>query len=163
MRTETKELYFADDGTPFEQNMLACIKYDHICAQYKEWLRSGKVMFWSKEEQYLNYDLIEYEYQNNTNYLDWLKNRLNNIGFIVIDSQEDQEDWQDIWEFVISNTALSTREQIKIPIFYEAGDLLAFDCQDCLFHNMSLVIRNATACDKRLKENLVKTFRKEVS
>ena len=161
MKEETVVQYTAEDGTPFGKNKLACQNYEALCSKYREWLRSGKVMFWSKEEDYINFSLIDYTYQDGNNYLDLLKRVLQNSGFLIIDSQPDREDWEELWEFVTNYVILSATEQRKIPYFYEAGDLLAFDCQDCCFHNMSLVIRRASACDKRLKENLVKTFKQE--
>lgn len=154
MRAETIISYFADDGTPFEQNKEACEIYDKLCAKTKTWLRRGTVMFWDALETYMNFDLIDYTFKDKTCYLDWLKKQLSCCHFIVINSQPGEEVWEDLWEFVYKYCPMSEVERVKLSRDYQEGDLLAYDVHDCKFHNFSLVARNTEITHSRLKLNL---------
>ena len=151
MREETIVSYFADDGTPFEQNKDACKIYEELCQKYKTWLRRGDVMFWNHYSKYINFDLIDYTFANDTAYLDWLLNRLRTeCGYIVVNVHPCSAEWSAIWEFAKLYGNIGS-ECDKIEKTYCVGDLLNYDERDSKWHNLSLLQRNVT----RLQENLM--------
>lgn len=154
MREETLTRYIADDGTPFVENKLACQQYEMLCNKYKDWLRTGKVMFWSHCGEYLNFDLCEYTFTDRVCYLDWLKKQLSNIGYMIIHSQPGDEDWDFLWEFVVKYCAIDSGTARKIEASYQKGDMLNYDEQDYRFHDIDFVVRNA----KEIKDKLIDTI-----
>lgn len=156
MREETIIKYIADDGTAFKDR-LDCLNYEKLCEKYKKWLADGKVMFWDHSENYINFDLCS-SYEGVTyyvNYLDWLKKRLSTgIGYIMINENPCSSSWISVWEFVVKFCNFGTDEIEKIEPTYREGDLLNYDLRDCRFHNIDLVIRNATAAKDRLVKDL---------
>ena len=154
MRTENIVFYFADDGTPFNQDRDACEHYDRFCLKIKNWLQKGIIKFWDGSETYMNPKLIDYTFVDNLYYLDWLKKRLSYCYFIVINSQPGEDIWEDLWEFVSKYCPMSESEKIKIRRDYKKDDLIAYDVYDCKFHNFSLVTRNTEAIYDRLKLKL---------
>ena len=72
MRTENIVFYFADDGTPFNQDRDACEHYDRFCLKIKNWLQKGIIKFWDGSETYMNPKLIDYTFVDNLYYLDIL-------------------------------------------------------------------------------------------
>jgi hypothetical protein len=152
MREETVVKYIADDGVSFKDR-LDCLHYEKLCDKYKNWLIDGKVMFWSHSENYINYDLAAGV--EGANYLDWLKKRLSTgIGYIRINENPCNSAWISIWEFVVKFCNFGTDEMEKLEPTYREGDLLNYDPHDCSFHNIDLVIRNATAAKDRLIKDL---------
>jgi hypothetical protein len=152
MREETITKYIAEDGTAFIDR-LDCLNYEKLCDKYKQWLLDGKVMFWDHTENYINFDL--YNGTEGVNYLDWLKKRLSSgIGYIMINEHPCGSGWISVWEFVVKFCNFDTAEKEKIEPTYCEGDLLSYDSHDCHFHNIDLVIRNATAAKDRLVKNL---------
>ena len=65
MRTENIVFYFADDGTPFNQDRDACEHYDRFCLKIKNWLQKGIIKFWDGSETYMNPKLIDYTFVDN--------------------------------------------------------------------------------------------------
>lgn len=153
MRTETITLYFAEDGTPFNQDKEACEYYENFCIKIKTWLQKGLIRFWDGSETYLNSKLINYTFTNNLCYSDWLKKRLSYCYFIIISSQPGEELWEDLWEFVSKYCPMSESERIKISRDYKKDDLIAYDVYDCKFHNFSLVARNTETIYDRLLQS----------
>jgi hypothetical protein len=152
MREETVVKYIADDGVAFKDK-LDCLNYEKLCEKYKKWLADGKVMFWDHTENYINFDLLESD--ADTNYLDWLKKRLSTgISYIIINEHPCGKGWLAIWEFVVKYCLFDTATAKKIEPTYREGDLLSYDPNDCRFHNIDLVIRNATAARDRLMKDL---------
>lgn len=154
MREETVVKYVADDGVIF-QDKLDCLHYEKLCEKYKTWLRLGKIMFWDSAEKYSNFDLLEAD--ENTNYLDWLKKRLSTgVSYIIINEHPCGEGWASVWEFVVKYCLFDTGTANKIEPTYREGDLLCYDPNDCRFHNIDLVIRNATATKEKIQKDIVR-------
>jgi hypothetical protein len=152
MREETIIKYVADDDVAFKDR-LDCLNYEKLCEKYKKWLADGKVMFWDHCEKYINFDLCKGV--EGSNYLDWLKKHLSTgIGYIRINENACSNDWVSVWEFVVKFCNFDTYEIEKIEPTYCEGDLLNYDPHDCSFHNIDLVIRNATAVKDRLVKDL---------
>jgi hypothetical protein len=157
MREETIVKYIADDSTPFKDR-LDCLHYEKLCEKYKKWLSNGKVMFWSHSEAYMNLDLCDWTFKDNTNYLDWLRKQLSlGCGYVTIQQHPCSEDWEEIWEFVVSYLLIDKNSARKLEPTYCLGDLLVYDQQDCRFHNIDLVIRNANTTKEKLINNIIKT------
>lgn len=153
MREETIVKYIADDGTAFKEQ-LDCLNYEKLCTKYKNWLHDGKIMFWDHAEKYLNFDLCSGAAV--VNYIEWLKKQLSTgIGYIKINEHPCSSSWIAVWEFVVKFCDFDTAEQGKLEPTYCEGDLLSYDPHDCRFHNIDLVIRNATATKERLNKDLV--------
>lgn len=151
MTEKTLTLYFADDGTPFKENKDACQIYDKICQKYKLWIGRGKVMFWSHQEKYMNFDIMDYTFKDDKCYLDWLRDTLTSTcGFVVINAARTDEDFEELFEFVSKYCGFGESEERKIKPDYQEADLLAFDSQDCRFHNFSLVARRTAEIHERL-------------
>lgn len=163
MREEQVTKYIADDGVVF-QHRLDCLNYEKLCDNYRDWLRTGKIMFWSGEGEYLNFKLVE-EYMtetdaDKTDYVAWLKARLSGGGcsYIIInrDSSEDAELFERLWtfvrEFVLCDNSRHTKH---LETTYVAGDMLAYDYSDFRFHNYDLVARNAAETKDRLQKTIV--------
>ena len=152
MREETIIKYIADDGATFKTS-LDCLHYEKLCERYKKWLSDGKVMFWDPYEKYINFDLCKGAV--NKNYLDWLKERLSTgVGYILINEHPWGEGWAEIWEFVVKYCLFDTVTIKKIESTYCEGDLLSYDLNDCRFHNIDFVMRNA----KAMRDRLMKDF-----
>lgn len=152
MREETIIKYIADDGTAFKDK-LDCLNYEKLCEKYKKWLADGKIMFWDHYEKYINFDLCKGD--EGANYLDWLKKRLSTgIGYIIINEHPCGSSWSSIWEFVVTYCLFDNTTAKKIEPTYREGDLLSYDPNDCRFHNIDLVIRNATAAKERMMKDL---------
>ena len=144
MREETIVNYFAEDGTPFEQDKNACIVYENLCKTYKEWLAKGIVMFWNHYSKYLNFDLLDYTCTNNNSYLDWLRERLSTeCGYLVINVHPCSNEWTDVWNFTKLYTNMGS-ELLLLEKNYCIGDLLNYNEADCKWHNASLFQRNVT-------------------
>ncbi len=142
MREETIVSYFADDGTPFEQNKDACKIYEDLCHKYKTLLYKGDVMFWNHYSKYINLDLVDYTFANDTAYLDWLLNRLRTeCGYIVVNVHPCSAEWTEAWEFAKLYGNMGS-ECDRIEKTYQVGDLLAYDERDCKWHNVSYMSRN---------------------
>lgn len=153
MREETFTNYIADDGVIFG-NQLDCLNYEKLCTKYKNWLYDGKIMFWDHSEKYINFDLRNCP--ERTNYLEWLKKRLSiGIGYIKINEHPCDKYWISVWEFVVKFCNFGDSEIKNIEPTYREGDLLIYDPHDCRFHNIDLVVRNATAAKERLNKDLV--------
>jgi hypothetical protein len=158
MREETVVKYIADDGVIFKDR-IDCLHYEKLCEKYKTWLRLGKVMFWGHAENYLNFELCERTSadNDNTSYLDWLKKRLSTaVSYIKINEHPCGDDWAPVWEFVVKYCLFDTATTKKIESTYCEGDLLSYDPSDCRFHNIDLVMRNATAAKERLDKDIVR-------
>ena len=152
MKEKTIVKYIADDGVSFNDRV-DCLHYEKLCDKYKTWLQNGKVMFWDHAENYINFDLLEAD--ADTNYLDWLKKRLSTgISYIIINEHPCDKGWLAIWEFVVKYCLFDTATAKKIEPTYCEGDLLSYDPNDCRFHNIDLVIRNAKAARDRLMKDL---------
>lgn len=150
MREEHITRYIADDGTPFNENKEACKNYEDLCHKIKLLLGKGTVMFWDHYEKYMNFDLYEYTFQNETSYLDWLLNRLSaDCGYIVVNVHPCSAEWADVWEITKLYSGMGN-EAIRIENTYQEGDLLVYDCLDRKWHNISLVERNYKATKERL-------------
>ena len=160
MTEKTMTLYFADDGTPFKENKDACKIYDELCQKYKLWLGRGTVMFWDRYEKYMNFDLMDYTFQDKKCSLDRIRETLiESCGFIIINVSRDDDNFEDIFEFVSKYCGFGETEERKIKSDYQEGDLLAFDLSDCRFHNFSLVSRRTAELDDRLKLELANLFK----
>jgi hypothetical protein len=152
MREETIIKYVADDGVAFKDR-LDCLHYEKLCENYKKWLADGKVMFWDHSENYLNFELLVAD--ADTNYLDWLKKRLSTgVGYLIINEHPCSSAWSSVWEFVVKYCLFDTATVKKIEPTYREGDLLNYDSNDCRFHNIDLVIRNATTAKERMMKDL---------
>ena len=159
MREETVVNYIADDGTPFEVNKIACQHYEMLCNKYKQWLQDGKIMFWDHYGNYLNFELCEYTFADNTSYLDWLRKRLSTgVGYLMIHEHPCSEAWTELWEFVVSYCLIDKSTAKKIEPTYCEGDMLNFDAQDCKFHNIDLVTRRAKAVKERIMNTVAAEF-----
>jgi hypothetical protein len=152
MREETVVKYIADDGVAFKDK-LDCLNYEKLCEKYKKWLADGKVMFWDHYEKYLNFDLCTGT--AGTNYIDWLKMRLTSaIGYITINEHPCCSGWTAVWEFVTKFCSFDEDDIRRIEPTYREGDLLSYDPNDCRFHNIDLVIRNANVAKERMMKDL---------
>jgi hypothetical protein len=156
MRKETVVKYFADDGTPFEGNDLACKNYEALCDKYKTYLRKGRVLFWSHAKQCLNLELCDFAFDVNTNtsYLDWLFDRLRgDCCYIMVNASLDTSDYNELWEFATLYGNVGV-EADRLKKDYIAGDLLALDFPICKWRNMSLAKRNIEDLNKCLAESV---------
>jgi hypothetical protein len=152
MREETIVKYIADDGTSFKDK-LDCLHYEKLCDKYKRWIQDGKVMFWNHSGKYINFDLCNSP--EGTNYIDSLKTRLSSgIGYIMINEHPCSSGWIAVWEFITKFCKFDDSDIRKLEPTYREGDLLSYDPHDCRFHNIDLVIRNATITKEQLKKNL---------
>lgn len=159
MREETLTRYIADDGTPFVENKLACQQYEMLCNKYKDWLRTGKVMFWSHCGEYLNFDLCEYTFTDRVCYLDWLKKQLSTgIGYLIIHTQPGEDTWDSIWEFVVKYCVIDSDTVRKIEASYKKGDMLNYDANDCRFHDIDFVVRNAAEMKEKIMNSVTEDF-----
>ena len=153
MKEKTIVKYIADDGVSFNDRM-DCLHYEKLCEKYKKWLADGKVMFWDHSENYINFGLCGCDVEG-INYIDWLKQQLSiGIGYIRLNENPCSSAWIAIWEFIVKFCGFDSTEVKKIEPTYHEGDLLVYDLQDCKFHNIDLVIRNADATKKRLMKDL---------
>lgn len=158
MREETVIKYIADDGTPFNEDE-ACQQYEKLCAKYKNWLKDGKVLFWSHAGKFMNIDLCDSAF----NYLDWLKEQLSsNCGYVSINEHPCDKAWAVIWEFVVKYLNIDNSTSRKIEPNYRVGDLLAYDMQDCKFHNIDFVARNVAVTKKILMNEVPNQTIKEI-
>ena len=91
MQKIEKELYFADDGTPFEENKEACEAYDFVYHKVYKMISQGKVVFWNYKNEFLNDKLLNYKWNTDDKlcYCDWLIKQLKNIAYIrvMVDTQ----------------------------------------------------------------------------
>jgi hypothetical protein len=62
MHKEVKELYFADDGTPFEENKEACEVYDTLYYKLYKMIEHGKVLFWNYSGKFVRDQLLNYKW-----------------------------------------------------------------------------------------------------
>lgn len=164
MRQETIVHYFAEDGTPFDTNKLACQSYETLCIKYKKWLQDGKVMFWDHYENYINFELCDYTFTDNICYLEWLRKKLSkDVGYLIIHEHPCSEAWTDIWDFVVSYCIIDKDVAKKIENTYCEGDMLNFDVCDGKFHNIDLVTRRAKAVKERIMNAVASDFIKRHS
>ena len=154
MREETFTKYIADDGFSFDSKT-SCIYYEKLCDKYITWLRDGKVMFWDHAGNYVNFELSNLTCTEDANYLNLLKKYLSSsIGYILINEPPCGDGWSPIWEFVAEYCLFDKATIKKIESTYCEGDLLFFDPDDCRFHNIDLVARNAALTKDRLMKDL---------
>ena len=154
MTEETVVNYFAEDGTPFEQDKDACIVYENFCKTFKEWLVKGTVMFWNHYSKYLNFDLLDYTFVDNTSYSDWLLKRLKTeCEYLVINVHPCSDEWTDVWNFIKLSTNMGS-ECLLLEKTYCIGDLLNHNEADHKWHNASLFQRNVAKKQEELMNDV---------
>jgi hypothetical protein len=153
MQKVEKVLYYADDGTPFEENRTACEIYEQLCARYRKLLVRGDIMFWDHCENYLNFKFYEYTYNDSTgSYLDnLLKTLKTSCGYFIINEVPGGMTLDDVWEYLSKACCIGDFDLKRLKADYQFGDLIAFEQQDCRFHNFSLVARRTSEIEKRIK------------
>ena len=153
MQKIEKVLYFADDGTPFEENRAACEVYEKLCIHYRRLFVRGDIMFWDHYENYMNYKFAEYAYKDdNCSYLDYIiKTLKTSCGYFIINEVPEGMVLEDVWEWLSKSCCIGEFDLSRIKTDYQFGDLIAFDQQDSRFHNFSLVARRTAEVEKRIK------------
>jgi hypothetical protein len=57
----------------------------------------------------------------------------------------------DVWEDLSKACCIGEFDLKRLKADYQFGDIIAFEPQDCRFHNFSLVARRTSEIEKRLK------------
>ena len=167
MYKETKELYFADDNTPFEENKEACEVYDALYLKLHKLIRHGRVLFWNYKGEPVWDQLLGYKWNTTDKlcYYDWLKKQLYNIAYFRIIADRDTAEFDEIWDLLRGLLNFDKSREPALYVNYKTGDLCAFDESICRYINQSDIIRNWLALEEML--NLVipeelKTFKEKI-
>lgn len=167
MKTETKELYFADDGTPFEQNKEACEAYDKVYHKVYKMIWYGKVLFWTYKNEFFNEKLLSYQWNEKDKlcYYDWVKKQLENISCIRIVADTQTSEFDEIWDFLRGLVNFDNSRERQLYNNYETGDLIMLNPYTCRYENVSDLARSYIRIQKELDEAIpeeVKKFMEEV-
>ena len=162
MRKETKELYFADDGTPFEENKEACKAYDILYHKCHTMIEYGKVLFWNYKGELVRTQLLSYIWNKDEQlcYYDWLKKQLYNIAYFRINTDTTTPEFEEVWGLLRGLLNLDTSREHTLYNNYETGDLCMFDESICRYVNQDDVVRSFTRIKKELDNALSEDFKK---
>lgn len=160
MYKERKELYFADDGTPFEENRLACEAYDYVYHKIYSLIEYGKVLFWNYKCELVNKNLLDHKWNTEDKlcYYDWLKKQLEHVAYFTILIGTDTSEFEEAWGLVTGLLCLGSSKVDKLYAKYRPGDLCMFDTQSCRYINQDDIVRETQA----LKEQLANTLQEEL-
>ena len=162
MRSEVKELYFADDGTPFEENKEACEVYDHLYHKVYQMIEYGKVLFWNYKGELVRSQLLNYTWNADDKlcYYDWLMKCLHNIAYFRISVNTETAEFDEIWGLLCGLLDLKGSKERNLYNHYRTGDTCVFDSYICKYINQDDVIRNFNETKKDLDGALSKDFKK---
>lgn len=165
MKTETKKLYFADDGTPFGENREACEAYDQV--YHKVYKMNGRVLFWNYKNEFFNAKLLTYKWNEKDKlcYYDWVKKQLENISCIRIVVDIQTPEFNEVWDLLCGLVNFDNSREHQLYNNYETGDLIILNPHTCRYENVSDIARSYTRIQKELDEAIpeeVKKFMEEV-
>lgn len=155
MRSENVTLYYADDGTPFKDNKLACEAYEKICRKTRQLIMSGKLKFWGPLEastgkgKYLLNELLDFEGFDSKKrlcYLDWLRQQLKQVKFFAIclkTYKEAVDELDECWEFLQKYLKIDDCDLRIIKSHYEICDVCEYWDENCAWTNLDYNIRCA--------------------
>lgn len=162
MKKETKELYFADDGTPFEENKEACEAYDIVYHKVYKMIEYGKVLFWNYKGELIWSQLLNYTWNKDDQlcYYDWLKKQLKNIGYFRVTVATGTAEFEEVWSLLHGLLNLDSSRERTLYNNYETGDICMFDAYICRYVNQDDVCRSYTRIKKELDSVVPEEFKK---
>lgn len=154
MRSENVTLYYADDGTPFKDNKLACETYEKICHRTKQLIMSGKLKFWGTLDtstgkcKYLLNELLDFGFNPKEKlcYLDWLRQQLKQVRFFAIclkNYKEAVDELDECWEFLKNYLKIDDCDIRIIKTHYQNCDVCQYVEENCAWTNLDGNIRSA--------------------
>lgn len=164
MKKLTKEHYFADDGTPFEENKEACEVYDALYHKVYRMIYLGRVLFWNYKGELMNHNPKIYGYTWNADdklcYYDWLKKQLRNIAYFRICADINTPEFNELWGLL--NGLLNFNSSRTDTLFdnYQTGDTCMFDNYTCRYVNQDDVARRFIKVREELDAVVPKDFEK---
>ena len=152
MRKELKELYFADDGTPFEENKEACEAYDIVYHKVYKMIWHGRVLFWNYNNEFFNDKLLTYKWNEKDKlcYYDWVKKQLENISCIKIVVDPHTPEFDEVWGLLCGLVNFDNSRVRLLYEHYETGDLIMFNQHTCRYENVSDIVRSTKRIQKEL-------------
>lgn len=156
MQSETVTLYYAEDGTPFKDNKLACEAYEKCCVKIRQLIMSSKIKFWSSSGKRLINELLDiYSFDKETKkcYLDKVKDVLKNgcEFFSIYLNREEYENlcefdaaFESVWEITQKYLRIDDCDLRMIKHYYNNGDVCQYDSHNCCWINLDHNIRCAT-------------------
>jgi hypothetical protein len=162
MQKITKELYFADDGTPFKEDKEACEAYDHVYHKAYRMICYGKVLFWTYKGEFFNDRLLTYKWNEKDKlcYYDWLKKQLKNINCIQIIADTKTPEFDEIWDMLCEFVNFGDSYEQHLYNSCETNDLIMFNPSTCRYENVSDMSRNVERIKQELDEAIPEEFRK---
>ena len=161
MKTETKKLYFADDGTPFGENKEACEAYDQVYHKVYKMIWYGKVLFWTYKNEFFNEKLLSYKWNEKDKlcYCDWVKKQLENISCIRIMTEQLPE-FDEIWDLLCGLVNFDHSQERQLYNRYVSGDLIMLNPHTCHYENVSDISRAIMETQKTLDATIPEDVKK---
>lgn len=161
MHKETRELYFADDGTPFEECKEACEVYDALYHKCYNMIEYGKVLFWNYKGELIRSQLLSYTWNKDDKlcYYDWLKKQLNNIKYFRINTDRTSTEFDDVWDLLRGLLDLYNSRERTLYNNYETGDVCVLDEHTCRYVNQDDIVRSFAKIKKKLDVALSVDFK----
>lgn len=152
MHKELKELYFADDGTPFEENKEACEAYDIVYHKVYKMIWYGRVLFWNYNNEFFNDKLLTYKWNEKDKlcYYDWVKKQLENIGCIRVVADPGTPEFDEVWDLLCGLVDLSNSREQQLYSNYKTGDLILLNPGTHRYENVSDIARCTEMIQKEL-------------
>lgn len=162
MYKETRELYYADDGTPFEENKEACEVYDALYHKCFEMIEHGKVLFWNYKGELVRSQLLSYRWNKEDKlcYHDWLKKQLNNIMYFRINTDRASAEFDEVWNLLRSVVDFGNSRERILYNNYETGDICMLDELAHKYVNQDDIVRSFTSLKNELNRALSIDFKK---
>lgn len=162
MYKETKELYFADDCTPFEENKEACEVYDVLYHKLYKMIEYGRVLFWNSKGELVWDKLLSYKWNTNDKlcYYDWLKKQLYNIAYFRIVVDRNTAEFEEVWNLLRCLLCFDSSREPVLYANYQTGDLCAFDENLCRYVNQSDITRRKHELEEVLDSAIPEEFKK---
>ncbi len=152
MHKVRKELYFADDGTPFEENREACEAYDIVYHKVYKMIWYGRVLFWNYKNEFFNAKLLNYKWNKDDKlcYYEWVKKQLKNIACVRIVVDKNEPEFEEVWGLLMGLLNVKHSNVNQLYANYETGDLMMYEPYLQRYVNQSDIIRNTTRIEKEL-------------
>lgn len=162
MRKEKIEVYFADDGTPFNENREACEVYDALYHKVHRLIEYGKVLFWNYKGELVRSQLLDYTWNADDKlcYYDWLKKQLFNVAYFRISVDRASAEFDEVWDLLRGLLNLDSSREPTLYVNYQTDDLCMFDPSVCRYVNQDDIARIFVSIKQDLDKALSDDFKK---